>query len=45
MTSEVLSFSLKKNDLSKVDRKPIEFGSHSSRSDRLVSASKSNKAF
>jgi len=31
--------------LPKNERKPFEFGSNSSRSDRYVSASKSNKAF
>ena len=45
MSTEVVSFLSKKNDLAIIDRQRHEFGSHSSRSDKFVSASKSNKAF
>ena len=45
MSTEIVSYSARKTDSSKADRKPTDFGSHSSRSDVYVSASKSNKAF
>jgi hypothetical protein len=45
MSTDVVSFSARKTDLFKPDRKSREFGSHSSKSDVYISASKSNKAF
>ncbi len=45
MSTEIVSYSAGKSDPSKADRKPRDLGSHSSRSDVYVSASKSNKAF